>query len=393
LELNDQSADFCEGAMADSDLLLQTIEAIYASSIDNDRLTEALQATTRLLGASGATFEVFNKTAQRHSTFNAVGVPTVARTPYLEHFARINPRAQYTVRQSAGHVVWDHQILDEAGMRRDSFYSEFLSDLGLRYFVGAVLKHTPDEIAVVSVQRTRKQGHVDKREIALMQRLVPHYQRAHDVALRLQTAGDRSGVLENTLDWLADGVALLRADGTIVFINEALRSLAQRGDGFRIAGRAIEFATAEARRRFEGALSTIARVGDPSRDAGVMDFPAPRAGDLPAYIVSVRPLVRGNVRPSESHADVLLLVRDPLWRNAATGRMLQELFGLTNAEAHLTQALCTGVTTGVYALERRVSLNTVYSHLKRIREKTGCKSVPDLIRKFGELNIPLRPSS
>lgn len=41
-----------------------------------------------------------------------------------------------------------------------------------------------------------------------------------------------------------------------------------------------------------------------------------------------------------------------------------------------------------YATERRVSLNIVYSHLKQIREKTGCKSVPELIRKFGEWNVP-----
>ena len=39
-------------------------------------------------------------------------------------------------------------------------------------------------------------------------------------------------------------------------------------------------------------------------------------------------------------------------------------------------------TTGAYALERGVSLNTVYSHLKRIREKTGCKSVSELIHKL-----------
>lgn len=45
-----------------------------------------------------------------------------------------------------------------------------------------------------------------------------------------------------------------------------------------------------------------------------------------------------------------------------------------------------------YATERRVSLNIVYSHLKQIREKTGCKSVPELIRKFGEWNVPVRLS-
>lgn len=87
---------------------------------------------------------------------------------------------------------------------------------------------------------------------------------------------------------------------------------------------------------------------------------------------------------------MVMFIRDPLWRNAANSRILQDLFGLTNAEAHLAHALCNGMTTHDYARERRVTLNTVYSHLKHIREKTGCNSVPDLIRKFGELNVPLR---
>jgi hypothetical protein len=104
-------------------------------------------------------------------------------------------------------------------MERNPFYAEFLPHMGLRYFTAAIFEHTPEKLAAVHVQRTRKQGHVDKREIALMRRLCPHYHRA-------------------------------------------------------------------------------------------------------------------------------------------------------------------------YATERRVSLNTVYSHLKQIREKTGCKSVPELIRKFGEWNVP-----
>ncbi len=91
-------------------------------------------------------------------------------------------------------------------------------------------------------------------------------------------------------------------------------------------------------------------------------------------------------------AKIIMFVRDPLLRNGVTIQILQDLFSLTKAEAHLAQALCTGTTTGAYATERCVSLNTVYSHLKRIREKTGCKSVPELILKFSELNVPLRPA-
>ena len=112
---------------------------------------------------------------------------------------------------------------------------------------------------------------------------------------------------------------------------------------------------------------------------------------MPALIASVRPLIDAEKTKSQDGV-VLLLLRDPLWRNVATTRMLQEVFSLTKAEAHLAQALCNGETTRAYASTRQVTLNTVYSHLKQIRQKTGCKSVPELVRKFGEWNVPLRLS-
>jgi DNA-binding CsgD family transcriptional regulator len=222
-----------------------------------------------------------------------------------------------------------------------------------------------------------------------MRRFLRNFERTYDTGTQLKGSGNSQSALENALDWLADGVALLRADGSIVYANGTLRALAQRGDGFRIVGRDLEFAAPEARRRFAAAFDTIRRLDEPSCDARSADFAVARTERIPAYIASVRPLVCEQSRDAD--ADAILLIRDPLYRNVATNRILQELFSLTNAEAHLAQALCNGMTTTAYAVERHLSLNTVYSHLKRIREKTGCKSLPELIRKFGELNVPLRP--
>ncbi|MGB6349188.1 MAG: LuxR family transcriptional regulator [Pseudolabrys sp.] len=379
--------------MPENDRFLQTINAIYASGLDSARVSEALEATSSLLGGVGATLEVISKPARRPIEFWSAGLPAVSGTQYVAHFAALNPRIPHTLRQRAGEVAWDRQLFDEAQMSRDPFYAEFLPELRLRYFVSVVLEQTPDRLAVVAVQRTRKQGHVGNREITLMRRLYPHYRRAYDVAAHLRYDGDHAGILENALELLTYGVALLRADGEIVYANNALRALAQREDGFRILDRTFEFAELGTRRCFGVALGAVKRIGDPAHDAQMTDFPVSRSGGMPAYLVSVRPLMRATGRTTH-HADatIMVLVRDPLWRNAATSRFLQELFSLTNAEAHLAQALCTGTTTGVYAAERGVSLNTVYSHLKKIREKTGCKSVPDLIRRFGELNVPLRLS-
>jgi len=294
-------------------------------------------------------------------------------------------------RQPPGKSLWDYQVFNEDDMNSDPFYSDFLNSLGLRYSLGTLVENSPDRLVALSVNRTKKQGHPGKREIALMTRLNRHFQHAYDVAQRIRIANDHRVALENALNWVADGVALLRADGEIVYASDMIQALARRGDGFRIINRSIEFAETQARRCYAAAIGAVARAGNPSSDAIPTDFAAARSGGVPAYIVSVRPIlgVQMRVRVRE-RASIMVFIRDPLWRNAATIQILQDLFSLTNAEAHLAQALCTGMTTGAYANERRVSLNTVYSHLKRIREKTGCKSVSELIVRFGEFNVPLR---
>jgi len=208
---------------------------------------------------------------------------------------------------------------------------------------------------------------------------------------RLSLAHRRRDILESSLDWLRDGVAMLRADGRIVYANSALQALERRGDGLRIVDRTIEFTEPAIRRRFAAALNAVTSVRDLSAQPAPTDFVVPRDGGLPAYTVSLRPLFhRDTIAVQHADAAILILIRDPLNRNVAASGMLRELFGLTQAEAQLAQALCTGINTRAYARQRRVSITTVYTHLRRIREKTGCKSVAELVATLGELDVPLR---
>ena len=204
-------------------------------------------------------------------------------------------------------------------------------------------------------------------------------------------APTREDLFENALDLLSDGIALLRRDGVIVFANTALRHLSEGNSDFRIDRHAVEFATPDLRSRFAMALSALERVRNPRTTYLATDFAVPRGDGLPPYTVSVRPLQRAG---EETHpeAAAMLLVHDPLQQNLATGRMLQELYGLTNAEAQLVQALGTGLTAVAYAKSRGISVTTVYTHLRRTREKTGWKSVAELTRRFHELNVSLRAS-
>jgi PAS domain S-box-containing protein len=200
----------------------------------------------------------------------------------------------------------------------------------------------------------------------------------------------REDIYESALDLLADGIALLKRDGAIVYVNEALRRLAAGGNEIRIERNVIEFACPDLRNRLANALGAVERVHDPEAAHLATDFAVPRDDGRPPYTVSVRPLSRGGRDAGHPDAAAMLLVHDPLQQSSATARMLRELYGLTNAEAQLVQALSTGMTAVAYAESRQISITTVYTHLRRTREKTGWKSVAELTRRFHELNVALR---
>jgi DNA-binding CsgD family transcriptional regulator len=281
-------------------------------------------------------------------------------------------------------------MFDQATIKRDPFYMEFLKSLDLYYCVAGIVTTDPREFTGVCVHRTPKQGHIDAAGIAAMERLLPHVQQAFDVARRLKHAGETQHSLERALDWLADGVMLVRADGAVVYANAAMQAMVRRADGVAIKKGLVEFATAEARGRFAAAMAGIARLRQRgTKAAAVADFSVARRLDRPAYLVAVRPLPAEH-GAAKADADAIVFVRDPTSRNATALRMLRDVLDLTDAEAGVAQALQAGQRLQDYARTRMVSIHTVYAHLRSIKDKTGCHRMGELIRKLNDLQVPLR---
>jgi DNA-binding CsgD family transcriptional regulator len=380
--------------MAGADELLATIEAIYAAGLDGDLWPQALAAVMRAIGGISATLEVFGRNPMVLREFHSFGVPPPNELKYLDHFSANNPRIPVTVNAKPGDIICDHMVLDERAMDRDPFYADFLAPTGYRYCIGGLLATTKQESSMFSVQRAKRQGHVDRAEVKQMALLLPHVRQAFDMTRRLRGTAETRHSLERALDWLADGIALLGADGEVVYANEALQAMARRKDGIAIQKGRIELAATDARDRLERTLAIAIGIREGRVDAATgSDFPVMRSAGAPPYYLSVRPLPAGDKRrATDAQAVAILFVRDPASPNAATIRMLREVFGLTEAEASVAQALQTGITLTEYAATRGLSLNTAYTHLRHLREKTGCSRMPELIRKLNEVQVPLRLS-
>lgn len=52
--------------------------------------------------------------------------------------------------------------------------------------------------------------------------------------------------------------------------------------------------------------------------------------------------------------------------------------------------LQSGVTVADHAARRELSLNTVYTHLRRLRKKTGGSRLAELVRKLDEVRSRFR---
>ncbi len=374
--------------MASSDRLIGVIERIYAAGTDEARWPDALLAAARLTGSRAATLEVFDKTSPPTiREFRVAGLPPLAEVAYVEHYAQHNPRADFAFRHLSRVMLTDYDILDERAMDRVPYYAEYLRSIELRYFLSAQLFNTDTRQAVITLQRTRRQGHIGSAEIETMRHLLAHVRRAHDMAARLRPLAG-AGVAEQALEWLTDGVALVAGDGTVRHANRAFIEIVAAGDGLRLVKNRIELAGAAERARLDAALAAIAGL-HPSTVAPGPDFILPRPSGAPPYLVSVRPLI-GAPDSFQTDARFILFVRDPMAADAAGLRILQTAFGLTNAEADLARALQAGTSPATYARQRAVSPNTVYTHLRRIKEKTHTRRITELIEALNRARLPVR---
>lgn len=371
--------------MGQSDDVIAAISRIHAAGLDAEKWPEALSDIARLSGGHGASLEMLERPSLRHSAMYAYGLPAVGA--YLEHYAPMCPRIPFAARTPAGSVVYDSQCIDDAAMNANPFYMEFLAKYDMRHHLGGIVANSSEELILTGVQMSPKQGHPAPAKIKLMALLLPHIQQATDVMRRLGTLADAQRAFERTLDWLADGVLMLGADGTVLYANVAAQAIFRTNDGIALCRGAIEFRSSDAKLKLGAALKAIGDLRD-AKTATIMhgDFLVERRSGAARYSVSVRPLLGTKERDT---AIALIFIHDPLVRNNAAAELFRQAFGLTPAETDVANGLRAGLSADAYARQRKVSPNTVYTHIRRIREKTGCTRMAELIRKLNDVQMPV----
>jgi DNA-binding CsgD family transcriptional regulator len=178
---------------------------------------------------------------------------------------------------------------------------------------------------------------------------------------------------------LVFGIVLVDRDGTVLVSNQPATSILEEGTAIAVVdGRLVAVHPGE-QARLQMLVADVAQSesGATAPAGGVMSIT--RARRVPISLL-VAPLIASGVSLTPRQPTAVVFVVDPEQPGQKWREFLEELYGLTRAEADVAILVLQGTGVRDIARQRRTSFNTARTHLKRVFDKLGVHSQADLVR-------------
>lgn len=372
--------------MGTTDQLLTAIETIHHAGLNPDEWPEALDAITRHVGCWHASLECYDPESEHHLFWHGHGIDPDMAEDYLSfcHESGLTKRSNGEMNPAP---LPRSNVITANGHNAAPFYAstDYLKCTDTRDFAAGILTDENDRQVILTLRRNPAQGNIDSICLTELARLLPHVRLALDVSARLGSAAGMKQSLASTLDWIDQGAALLTGDGQIVHANAAFAELATVQRGLMVKNGTISFTGKTARHRFRSAMQMAASLLDETGAPSPAPFiiPAPNGGV--SLSATVRPVFLQERQGLPSRARFILFLRAPVDDSEARIQDIAGSAGLTMAESRLAIALIDGTSPALYARLQGLSTNTVYTHLRHLKEKLGAGRLPDLIGRLNDL--------
>lgn len=256
------------------------------------------------------------------------------------------------------------------------FYREWAQPQGIAYAAGAIIVREGAWLTQIILLRSTHQPPFAREELDKLNQLVPHLRRATLMRERFASLQLRQRFLTSGSDILAIPTLLFDEWGRVMHTNRRANALLREHGDVWMEGGHVFTSDAATTRRFNLELTVAIRASHGNGPGHKNVVLLPRTGRMPLMLMIMPLPLNDGVK---SHGAALSFFFDPETTTKMTPALIQRLFQLSEAEAELAVALCSGKTLGKAASERGTSIHTIRSQLKSIFLKTGTKRQTDLV--------------
>lgn len=274
-----------------------------------------------------------------------------------------------------GNVVNGDDLLPRKEFLASVFYREHLSLYDIHDICAGVLHDGSESdipIVNISVYRPKASPLFGDEDKTLMAALIPHLREATRIGFRTATLERRVGIMQTTVEALSPALVLLDAQGTVVFANGRAEQLLKASDRLRlVAGRLVVEGLQQAR------LDALLKAS--STGESILGISRP-AGKPNIWLIRVPMSLGENAPPDARRPTVALMIHDSAAIDMIDLDGFAKVHGLTPAEARLMSLLLEHTSLPPVSQALGVSIHTVRSQLRTIREKTGARRQAELVR-------------
>lgn len=256
------------------------------------------------------------------------------------------------------------------------FYQEWMIPQGIAYAAGAVILREGEWLTEIIVQRSVDHLAFTHADIAALNGLMPHLQRAIQMRQRFNDLKTGQSFLLGGLDALTIPTFLVDESGRAAWRNRQADSLLQNNDTLSCVNGHFMAKDQNAARRMSHAITDAINLGQSTAHYSGKAIQIARFGLLPLTLI-VTPLSFDTA--GKRGRGAIVFAFDPEQSLSISTEQVRELFNLTNAEAELAVRLCAGMPLEACARDRGVSINTTKSQLRSIFAKTGTTRQVDLL--------------
>jgi DNA-binding CsgD family transcriptional regulator/PAS domain-containing protein len=360
------------------DSVALTIGAIYDAAVSPGLWMDVLDRLRSMFGLSFAASVVRSSDRTKVDGI-AAGVDRDDYQAFLTRFYRTSIFLQDDKAWFPGQIVRTEELVPHRVFCRTAMYQEYWRprDMleGLRM---AVSRDAGGVHHSVNLVRPPSGEPFDAADTALARVLMPHLQRASELARRLRQSELLASAALATLDVLGQAVLLLDETGRVLHANAKAEALLLVADGLASRDGMLQAATPALTARLQASLAAVAGANCALARAASLRLPRPGGGAPLALIAA--PFRREVHWSLSRRPTALVCVTDPDAAITVPGLLMLELFGLTGAEAALATNLMAGKDLRDIARERGRSINTVRTQLTSLMAKTGTNRQSDLVK-------------
>jgi hypothetical protein len=299
---------------------------------------------------------------------------------YFEKYLPMNPMFPAATFMETGIVHSTTDFISQHELEQTRFYKEWIVPQGIADSLAVNLEKGTTRSSLLNILMDASLGFENDDARSRMALLVPHLQRAVEIARLFDQGKTREQALTETLDHVEAAVFLVGADGAIAFANDPARKLLAEAALVSERDGALH-AVATVTDRLLREILTSAAKGDASLGVRGVALPLAGSSDEP-WFAHVLPLTSGKRRQAgqANHAVAAIFIRKTAPNAAPPLEAIAKRYNLLPSEVLVLAAVVTVQGVKELAGFLGVSQATVKTHLHNLFRKTGTRRQSELLK-------------